>query len=128
MSRFTGPLAMKEFDVDRDTWAICEILIWEQGMLGSGRIIAIPIGFVFDGASIPWPLSIVLHRWGRWRRAAGLHDYLYDLIREGAPHGYAPTRKDADSEFYDAMLASGCWRVTAFTFLLAVRVFGARCI
>lgn len=127
MSRFTGPLTIREHDVDRDTWAIvAPPLVWEQGELGSGREIVVEPGFIFDGASIPWPLSIVLHRWGRWRRAAGLHDKLYELLRKGIPHPFAPTRQAADAEFYDALLASGCWRATAFSFWLAVRAFAFR--
>jgi len=124
LSRFTESLAIREFDVDRDTWELLQNLPWEVGHEGSGVLIVVPIGTVSDGASIPWPLSIVMNRWGRWRRAAVLHDWLLEQINAGTPHPNAATRKLADHEFYDALLASGVWRVTAFAFWAAVRVWG----
>jgi hypothetical protein len=128
MSRFTGPLTITEHDVDNEIWSLAEELVWEVGAEGSGIEIRVPVGFLSDGASIPWPLSIVLNRWGRWRRAACLHDHCHARIRIGYPHPHTPTRKDADRQFYDAMLASGVWRVTALVFRAAVRLFGGFCL
>lgn len=123
-SAFTGPLAIREVDVDHEIWCLVDPLVWEIDYLGSGDFITVPAGFCSDGASIPWPLSIVLPRWGRWRRAACLHDHLYEMLQAGAPDQHAPTRKDADRIFREALLASGVWRMTAFAFWLAVRTFG----
>jgi len=107
MSRFTGPLAIREFNVDSDTWELLEDLVWEVGEEGSGQFVVVPTGFISDGASIPWPINIVMHRWGRYRRAACLHDFLCELIRKGTPHRLFKTRKDADREFSIANQASG---------------------
>lgn len=126
MSAFTGPLAIVEFDVDDDLWAILQPLIWEVGALGSGVFITVPVGFISDGASIPWPLSIVLHRWGRWRRAACLHDWLYELLKAGTPDPNALTRAQADEIFRQALYASGVSHVLTFLFFTAVRIFGSR--
>jgi hypothetical protein len=124
LSRFTDALTVREFDVDHGIWELREPLVWEVGHEGSGVEIRVPTGFCTDGASIPWPLSIVMNRWGRWRRAACLHDYMLEQIKGETPHPNAPTRKDADREFYEALLASGVWRVTAFVFWAAVRAWG----
>jgi hypothetical protein len=116
MSRFTGPLTITEHDVDNEVWSLAQELVWEVGEEGSGLEVRVPVGFLSDGASIPWPFSIVLNRWGRWRRAACLHDHLYALIRIGEPHPHGPTRREADRQFREAMLASGVWSLTAWTF------------
>ncbi len=107
MSQFTGPLAIVEVDVDKETWMLFQPLVWEVGEKGSGIFITVPEGFISDGASVPWPLNIVLNRWGRYRRAACLHDHLCALIRTGHPSPHARTRKEADKIFSQANSASG---------------------
>lgn len=124
MSRFTGPLAIREVDVDKEIWELLEELVWEVGHLGSGKEIIVPAGFCSDGASIPWPLSIILHRWGRYRRPACLHDFLCRMIRDGMPHPFAPSRKASDRIFAAANKASGVWPVTRAILYAGVR-FGA---
>ena len=42
-----------------------------------GRIIEVPMEFVTDFASIPWPFRMVLPREGRYDFAAVLHDYAF---------------------------------------------------
>lgn len=116
MSKFTGPLSVREYDVDRGLWQTLEPLVWEVDELDSGSFMTVPTGFVTDGASIPFPFSIVLPRWGRWRRAAALHDYLYRV--------QITTRREADKQFLIALKASDVSAPVRYIFWAAVRLFG----
>ncbi len=124
MSQFTGPLRLEHLDADWRLWRLLEPLRYEVGHLGSGQVVEVPAGFVTDGASVPRVLWGWLPAWGRWSRAATLHDYGYGLIHEGAPHPLMVTRQEADRVFYEAMLVSGVNRPTALVMWLAVRFFG----
>ncbi len=124
VSRFTGPLTITELGADMSRWRLVEPLVYEVGALGSGQAIVAPRGFETDFASIPWPVSLVLPRWGRWGRAAVIHDLGYDLLGRAAPHPLMPTRAEADRVFHEAMLVSGVPRFLAALMWAAVRVFG----
>jgi len=107
MSKFTGPLIVEEFDVEKELWKLHEPLVFEVDYLGSGRTIEVPAGFVTDGATIPWPISIILVRWGRYRRAACVHDYGAERLEAGNPHPEMPSWSKAAEVFLQAMKASG---------------------
>ena len=107
MSAFTGSLSITEIDVDLEIWELNQPLVYEVGHLGSGRFITVPAGFRSDGASIPGLVSWFLPRWGRYRRAAIIHDYLCIRLRQGRPHEFAPTRKVADQIFLETLKVSG---------------------
>ncbi len=124
LSAFTGSLTITEMDADMSRWQVVQPLIYEVGELGSGKVIEAPTGFETDFASIPWPVSMILPRWGRWGRAAVIHDFGYELISGGTPHPLMPTRKAADCVFHEAMLVSGVPRFLAFLMWVAVRIFG----
>jgi hypothetical protein len=66
-------------------------------------VIAVPKGFVTDGASVPQFLWSLLPVWANWSSAAVIHDYLCALIANNTPHPEAPTRYDADRIFLEAM-------------------------
>jgi hypothetical protein len=107
MSRFTGLLATRELDVDLETWVLLEDLVWEIGDIGTNMLIVVPVGFAIDGATVPKPLSYVISRWGRYRRAACLHDQLCRWMAEGEPSIFCPTRWWADQYFWEACEACG---------------------
>jgi hypothetical protein len=124
MSAFTGPLTIREHDVDTDIWEMVSPLVWEIGHLGSGVFVTAESGFVSDGASIPFPVNIVFPRWGRkYRRPAVIHDHLCRLISAGTPDPAAPRRKDADRVFLEAMRACGVFLPVRYAFWGAVRVY-----
>ncbi len=125
MSSFTGHLTLTHLEADWRRWKLRHAMTYEVGSEGSGREIRVPRGFTSDGASIPRFLWAVLPVWGRWSRAALLHDWLYDCLRDGPPHPEAPTRRDADAVFHEAMLVCGTARPVALAMWLAVRLFGA---
>ncbi len=69
----------------------------------------VPAGFVSDGASIPkilWP--VIGGPWGRYGKAAVLHDFLYQRWGRGSPLA----RREADRVFFRAMKLLGVkpWR------------------
>lgn len=57
----------------RSSWRFRLGAAYEIGATGSGWIVTIPAGFVFD-LSAPWWIAWALPR-ARMRRAAGLHDF-----------------------------------------------------
>ena len=123
MSAFTDALTLTQSD-DWRRWTIEQPLIYEVGALGSGALITVPTGFSTDGASIPQFLWSVMPTWGRYSRAAVIHDYLYVLLKSGTPHPLAPDRRTADAIFYEAMVVCGTNSTVRWVIWAAVRVFG----
>lgn len=58
-------------------------------------IITVPAGFDSDGASVPRLFWVVIPRWGRYGKAAILHDYLYRTKKY--------SRKQCDDIMLEAM-------------------------
>jgi hypothetical protein len=81
-----------------------------------GDIITVPSGFHTDGASIPLIFRWLLPRWGKYGKAAILHDYLY--------RAKFKSRKDSDLIMLRAMsVLKVCkWQKTAIYNTL--RMFG----
>ncbi len=126
MSAFTGTLRLASLDADCRIWALVDPLQYEIGALGSGALIIVPAGFETDGASIPRILHGILPAWGRWSRAAIIHDFLCRAIEQGRPvgvpgWGVVGHRREADAIFYEAMLVSEVPRMIARIFWAAVR-------
>lgn len=125
MSRFTGELTITQLDVDCRTWRLEQPLVYEVGDENSGHVIEVHKLFETDGASIPRIFQSFLPTWGRYSRAAVVHDYLYNELRPGTePHPEAPTRQRADAIFYEAMQVSGVGFFTRWIMWAAVRTFG----
>ena len=99
-------------------------------------MVAIPMGFVWDGASVPrwlWGVSGIRPD-GLIRAAALVHDWWYrgsPLLPDGLRHsvpGCKMTlcRKDADDLFYKISREAGVPRRQAWRAYLAVRMFGKK--
>jgi hypothetical protein len=71
-----------------------------------GRYFYVPAGFLIDGVSLFWPLSLIWDRWDkRTLREATLHDFrycMYDWLKQ-----WPDTQKDADKDLL-AGLKMGC--------------------
>ncbi len=83
-----------------------------------GRI-AVPSGFCFDGASIPWiaePITFSPFH-PKVMQAAMVHDLLYA--------SGAFSRRDADRLFWAMLRANGVRPITAWLMFAAVRLFAA---
>ncbi len=101
-------------------------VLWEPYVYRfGGQDIAVPEGFVWDGASVPrglWTISGI-RKDGRIRAAALIHDFLYRNLGQ-ATDALCFSRKGADKLFYTIMREAGMswWRASRA--YRAVRVFG----
>lgn len=82
----------------------------------SGKTYTIPIGFKTNFASFPGIVRLFLPVNGRHRKAATLHDYLYNTGATG--------RKKADELFHEAMQNTGVRRPVGWVLYAGVRSFG----
>lgn len=76
MSSFTTDLKLQPLD-DGKTFRLLEPFRYRLGSLDSQNIITIPEGFETDFASVPQIFWNILPPWGKYGKAAVLHDYLY---------------------------------------------------
>lgn len=109
MSSFTAPLDTR-YDPDaskilgRDLWRVVDGFVYYLGDLGSQRWVAVPPGFLSDGASVPRAFWSLIPPWGAYGQAAVLHDYLcehLEIIVSGQPQ--AITRAECDAILNEAM-------------------------
>ena len=77
---FTGDVVVRELsDADGSRWRLEEPLSYA----GRRETFVVPAGFTTDFASVPQALTWLVPRYGRYTKAAILHDYLWQLCREG---------------------------------------------
>ena len=81
-------------------------------------MLAVPVGFETDLASVPSVLSGVFHPEGAWAKAAVVHDFLYKTAMV--------ERLMADLIFWEAMQVLNVSRPIRLGFFFAVRLFGHR--
>ena len=85
---------------------------------GKGGTITVPAGFLCDFASTPRWIWWLLPPWGRYGRAAIIHDRLYSTGEV--------TKEAADAIFLDGMRACGVGRMRSRVMWLAVALFGKK--
>jgi len=102
--------------LDGRKWRLVNQFTYHIGSKYSNDYIHVPADFITDFASIPWVLWAFLPAWGKYGKAAVLHDWLYQT--------HCKTRKEADDIFYKAMLVSGTKEWKAWIMYYAVRIFG----
>ena len=115
MSSFTTPLVVSPLP-DGRRWRLVFQFGYDVGYEGSGDRITVPAGFVTDFASTPPPIWTIIPPWGKYGKAAVIHDYLYQTHKR--------TRKQADDIFREAMVVLGVDPVRVFLMYWAVRLFG----
>jgi len=115
VSSFTTPLIVSPLPEGRK-WRLVERFTYHIGTKDSVNKITVPKGFVTDFASSPFFVWWVIPPWGRYSKAAVLHDFCYQT--------HWGTRKEADELFREAMIVLGVrpWRV--FLMYWGVRLFG----
>ena len=91
-------------------------LINDVTVLINGQPYVIPAGFVTDGASVPRGLWNLFPPFGKYNKAALLHDWLYQFG--------TMTRAQADRAFLEAMKELGVGFVTRWAMYLGVRAGG----
>ena len=115
MSAFLTPLKVMPLP-DGRTWELCEGFSYYTGNAASDFLISVPAGFVTDFASVPRILWWLLPPWGRYGKAAVIHDWLY----KSKPW----SRRRCDSIFLEGMKVLGVSWATRTTMYGAVRAFG----
>lgn len=73
MKTFFGDLQVEKV-VGTSQWLTEKTFSWVSK---TGFIVIIPGGYLTDGASAPWLFRWLIPRWGAYRRAVVLHDFLY---------------------------------------------------
>ncbi len=132
MSSFTTRLEVTPLD-DGRRWRLIRTFKYYEGSDCYGLRISVPSGFVTDFASSPRLLWPIVSPWGKWGKAAVLHDYLYqnkghwDWRPWGEPNheSFIPCcREYADYIFLEAMEVLGVapWRRKLMYW--GVRLFG----
>ena len=99
----------------------------------AGYVVTVPKGFVFNGASIPYPMRLFWHRFdSKYVYAAAAHDYTYrvqgKVIARSVSYGsekeiFIP-KSICDLIFRYLSLETGTPRYQANAFFLAVFLFG----
>lgn len=131
MSSFTTRLEVSPMP-DGRRWKLIRTFSYDVGRKGSGVTIKVPAGFITDFASSPPAVWWLIPPWGKYGKAAIIHDYLYQnhRYRSQAQRMSSPliklpvTRKYADDIFREAMIVLGVapWRCSLMYW--GVRAFG----
>jgi hypothetical protein len=115
MSSFTSPLIVTPMP-DGRKWKLVKSFSYHIGTKFSRDYIRVPKGFVTDFASVPWVLWSWIPSWGKYGKAAVIHDHIYQT--------HCRTRKQADEIFREAMIVSGTPEWKANLMFWGVRLFG----
>ena len=86
----------------------------------NGYLIRVPKSFITDGASVPKSLQWLYNPFGKYIKAAVIHDYLYSCYNNTGIN-----RTLADKIFNFIMKETGVDKRTCRRFYTAVRCFGA---
>ena len=116
MSSFTKPLIVKPLDSRK--WELIEEFEYYTDVFKERTSIKVPKGFITDFASTPRILWSVFPPWGKYGKAAVLHDYLYQTAMFD--------RKTCDLIFKEAMDVLGVGKIKRELMYLAVRLFGKK--
>jgi len=98
----------------RVLFRLTEPLVVTIVVVGEPLVIVVPVGFVCDGASVPWYFQWRFRSDGPWAEASWLHNFLYA--------GGKCTRLFADMLFLVAMFSLGVRGVDAWLMCLGVRL------
>lgn len=110
-----NPLILSPADNGKN-WVLMKEYSYAIDHIGSNNTITVPAGFVTDFASIPRIFWTFLPPWGKYGKAAIVHDYLYQTgIR---------TRKVSDLIFLEIMENSCVNFITSRIIYASVRLFG----
>jgi len=116
MSSFTTPLEVEATN-EIGKWKLTEPFEYVVGSLENPEdIIKIPAGFITDFASTPRFLWSIFPPFGKYGKAAVLHDYLYGTQKY--------SRKKCDKTFLEAMGVLKVPKWKRYMMYYAVRLFG----
>lgn len=120
MSSFTTELKVRPLD-DGKHWVVLEPFTYYVEEIGSRTFITVHAGFITDFASVPRPLWSILPPWGKYGKAAVIHDYLWlqnSMMTNGVS---SPVSKAvANNIFLEAMTVLKVKRVVRYPMYWAV--------
>lgn len=83
-------------------WAVADTFRYAFGHKASDEVYIVPKGYIFDGASVPWPATAFVPKTHPlYIGATALHDYLYEHMYDRMD------RRRADDVFREAMQVLG---------------------
>lgn len=114
MSSFTRANAAITYDREASVilrkkhWRNLQVFRYYIGEVGSNEYVDVPVGILSDGATVPWPASILIPPWGSYSQCVLLHDYLCNtyektVVVKGVPTQVKITRAEIDEIFHEAM-------------------------
>ena len=103
-----------------DGWQLATIARYTFG----SAVIAIPIGFETDFASVPWYVRGLIKVNGKHRLAALLHDWIYSC--EGDIGFNRLTRKECDILFLEEMKNANVKYIKRYAMYWGVRIGGSK--
>ena len=115
MSSFTTELEVSPMP-DGRRWKLLKKFTYHVGHKRSKDKITVPAGFVTNFASSPFFVWSFIPSWGKYGKAAIIHDYIYQTKSR--------TRKEADYIFKEAMLVLSVAKWRVFLMYWGVRLFG----
>jgi hypothetical protein len=115
MSAFLTELELRPLP-DGRLWELLKGFGYYTGNGADDFLITVPAGFLTDFASVPRALWWLLPPWGKYGKAAVIHDYLYKT----KPW----SRRRCDSIFLEGMKVLGVSWATRTTMYAAVRAGG----
>lgn len=110
---FLNELIVKENPSNPEEFILVEDLIYQ----GNTDTFTVPAGFITDFASVPRILWNLFPPYGKYTKAAVLHDYFYIV--------QTISRKDADGLFRRTMRELGVGKVRRWLMWAAVRIGGS---
>ena len=115
MSSFLSDLIVSPMSDGRN-WKLRQSFSYHVGSRNSRFVVKVPKGFVTDFASVPQFLWFWIPYWGKYGKAAVIHDRLYQT--------HETERSIADAIFYEAMLVGGTKKWKARLMYFGVRIVG----
>ena len=117
MSQFLNELDVKEVTRFKErVFILDDVLLYESDLLAC--IVEIPAGFSSDGASVPKALWWMYHPFGRYLRAAVVHDWF--CVTQSINY------KEAALVFREAMKVCGVNKWRRNKMYWAVKLFGPK--
>ena len=128
MNQFTTPLDVRRLDTGNH-WEVLAPFEFHLGSADGPECVRVPVGFITDFASIPFPISRVFPPIGKdYDKPAVIHDALYLLPYVQHVNGSLRRieRGEADRIFLEGMIVRSVSLITRRTIWSGVRAGGWR--
>lgn len=125
MSSFTTPLRVTPVENSDRLWELLSEFEYEIGAKGSRKRVICPVGFQTDFASIPRIFWGIIPPWGKYGKAAVVHDFLCVnrfYLDENDQRVFV-TRAECDAIFLEAMTVLDVPYFQRHAMFLAVRTY-----